>query len=366
MHKVIEPEVLRLTNFMGSSEVLSEAQVAQWRNEGYLLLNGLFEEHVVEQALMGLNSFMSKCGSGLELGDGSLDFPTAITDLDALSMHPNLIRACIQLLGTNEVRLCQAETWKKVGASPTNAEDVKYSNQDQRIHMDYPNHTLLHPTPWDSPEAVECIIYLSHIEDAGGATHVLPRDASLGDRDPLYQWPYCNMPGFGALPWTNDRATTEAAIAAVDPEMAEFREALYAREQGIHYSPGTILLYREDLWHRGTPLKPGATRMVQNLEYKRTDCDWLNHWNAGIAKSMYRRDQYVEKLVARSSMLQRSALGFPAPGHRVWTAPMLQAVERRYAPFGFDIAPYRAAALQNNAAATATATSKSGIEAERA
>ena len=32
--------------------------------------------------------------------------------------------------------------------------------------MDYPNHYLTHPAPWDSPEAVAAILYFDHEESA--------------------------------------------------------------------------------------------------------------------------------------------------------------------------------------------------------
>ncbi len=162
------------------------------------------------------------------------------------------------------------------------------------------------------------------------------------EKDELYLWPYTNMPGFGAVPWTNDRHTTEVALLETHPEIAAFREKLYAREQAITYSPGTVLFYRHDLWHRGTPLLPGGVRYVQNLVFKRPECDWLNNWNKGTAYHMYQRDQYVEKLIARLSVEQRNCLGIPLPGHAYWTPATLEAVRQRYEVFGFDMEPYKA------------------------
>lgn len=112
-------------------------------------------------------------------GTGALEFPTGLTSLDALSIYPSLIKAIQELLNQSEIRLSQAETWKKIGSSIDNHtpnDDVTYSNQDQRMHMDFPNHTLLHPPPFDEPEAVACIIYLSDSNDCGGATHIVPRE----------------------------------------------------------------------------------------------------------------------------------------------------------------------------------------------
>lgn len=349
-HMIIQPSELQpsaeeLQPSESGGKVLNERQIRQWREEGYLLIDGIFNQETVAQALQDLQTIQKDRGEGLELGDGLLEFPTGYTGLDGIPLCEKLISAAKELLNEPEVRLVQAETWKKTGVSSDNHD--KYSNQDQRIHMDYPNHTLLHPPNWYQPEAVACIVYMSQVEDAGGATRVVPRvpsDASAdGEEDDLYRWPYTNMPGFGALPWINDRKSAEAHIAEVDPAMHQFREAVYAREREIYYRPGTVLLYRYDLWHRGTPLKPSGVRFVQNLVYKRPRCDWLNHWNQGAAKSMYRSDQYVEKLIARSSVTQRNCLGIPLPGDSYWTPEMVDAVQRRYGPMGMDISPYQQA-----------------------
>jgi hypothetical protein len=64
------------------------------------------------------------------------------------------------------------------------------------------------------------------------------------------------LPGVGALPWVNDR--TSAAFLPVH---------LCVREE--QYGCGTLLLYRHDTWHRGTPLLPGALRVVANLTFRK-------------------------------------------------------------------------------------------------
>lgn len=56
---------------------------------------------------------------------------------------------------------------------------------------------------------------------------------------------------------------------------------------------------------------------------------------------MYRRSQYLEKLIANASVEQRCVLGFPAPGSPYWTPETVAAVEARYAPYGMDVTPYR-------------------------
>ncbi len=69
--------------------------------------------------------------------------------------------------------------------------------------------------------------------------------------------------------------------------------------------------------HRGTPLKEGVSRLVQNMEFKRADAEWITQWNPGWAKSAY--GPVLSPLLSALSATQRCALGFPPPAHPFWT-----------------------------------------------
>ena len=129
------------------------------------------------------------------------------------------------------------------------------------------------------------------------------------------------------------------------PEMYEFRQKLYAREVPAKFRRGTVLLYRHDVFHRGTPVKPGQMRIVQNLVFRRADVEWITTWNQGFARSMYGDGTRfpIESIIATSTPDQRCVLGFPAPGHRYWNRETLNAVCARYDVFGFDKTPYEQA-----------------------
>lgn len=81
-------------------------------------------------------------------------------------------------------------------------------------------------------------------------------------------------------------------------------------------------------------------RLTINLSYRRADADWFQHWNHGWARSMYSVDQVLENIVAKSSVKQRSILGFPRPGSSYWTETTLNVVKNRYEHLGFDAKPY--------------------------
>ena len=187
---------------------LSPQQVHQWKQAGYAFLNGVLPPSLVarirQQAdrVYVFSSFLhfafvafcfyfillfvcnslsmySKLSECQQPGEG-LGFPFLNTEkygqLDAANdvpLHPRLISAVSQLLDVpvDQIMLGQAELWCKIGAAPGADGWAALQNQDQRMHMDYPNHYLTHPAPWHSPEAVTAILYLDDIAGVeGGGT----------------------------------------------------------------------------------------------------------------------------------------------------------------------------------------------------
>ena len=73
-----------------------------------------------------------------------------------------------------QIRLTQSEVWPKYGRTDNLHETIKGDNNDQRIHCDFPNHTLTLPAPWYEPEAISIILYLSDVDECQGATAVVP------------------------------------------------------------------------------------------------------------------------------------------------------------------------------------------------
>eukprot|EP00755_Sulcionema_specki_P029604 Sspe_Gene.18126::Locus_6487_Transcript_1_1_Confidence_1.000_Length_1146::g.18126::m.18126 len=319
---------------MGEDGGLGPSQVEQWRKEGYCLVQGLLDEELVNDVertgydVLGSTKW-NDFGSG-----GRMEFPTDYERVNEMTLSEKLVAQVQKLLGPGQLLLSQSDVWLKIAPD---TEVDEYNNSDQRIHMDYPNHTLTHPPKWDQPEAVAIIIYYSDAEQCGGRTAVVPRK---GEDDKHYQWPYTCMPGVGAIPWRNNRSAVEEMLRKEHPEVAAFREGLYNAERYVDFKKGTVLFYRHDIWHRGTPVTPGAHRLVHNIVYKKADSPWLNLWSQGVARSMYRANMSVEKLVANATPAQRELLGFPPPGHPYWNEDTIEAVRQRYGPLGMDITPY--------------------------
>lgn len=318
--------------------MLTDAQVEQWRQQGAFTMQ--LPEDVVQPSLDWLNTNFTLDNvdpAHLDFGtpDRKFEFPTCVEPLDDLALNEQLITAVQQLLQCNDIRLIQADLWPKVGVAAKDHE--AQANTDQRMHMDYGNNTLLHPD-WYQPDSVAAIIYFDDSEITSGGTAYVPRQSMA---DPAYQAPFIHMPGQAGKPFFNDRDTVEKWFKKNDSATYELRQSLYEREQQVSFTPGTILFYRHDIWHRGTPVAPGKLRRVHNLGWRRAEARGFSNWNEGWARTSYYGN--VESIIGRSSPLQRSLLDFPMPGDSYWTAQRIKNVEARYASFGFDAKPYLAA-----------------------
>ena len=323
---------------------LTKEHVRSWREAGYALVENIVPLGLVERAKAEVLPFFPEAGSPesedvTDFGSqGEMEFPTASDALNEITLHPRLLEAVAQLLGISvrDCRLTQSEAWTKYGRDTRGGGNL--DNQDQRMHVDYPNHTLTHPADWNSPEGVEIILYFDDVTTCGGATELVPRQ---GPSDPAFEGPLVRTPGLAGLDFVNDREEAEAYLKQAAPDIARWREEnLYPRARAAHFTPGTFLLYRHDMWHRGTPLLPGAKRLVQNLTFRRSDCEWISTLHTGWAWAMYRPSKVMVRMLATASVDQRCVLGFPAPGHPYWTRTTLDGVRARLEPWGMDISEY--------------------------
>ena len=324
---------------------LGEQQIAQWREAGFTFVSGLFPPELIAKLNDAAREKYPEPDSEeadkmADFGSaGQLNFPSQVASLNQVTLYEPLLNAIGQLLSepVSNLRLTQSDLWPKYGKdSKLGIQD----NSDQRIHVDYPNHNIAHPTPWRSPEAVEMILYLSDVEHTGGPTAVVPRQ---GADDPAYRWPIIDSPGIGNLRYINDRTAAERYFSEERPELTDWRKTLYAREKYTRFKPGDVLFYRHDTWHRGTPMKRNELRLVQNITYRKAASEWISTLHVGWAWKAYRDNKFLEKLIASCSLNQRAVLGFPQPGSDYWCDETINAVEARYGMFGMDMTDYRAA-----------------------
>jgi ectoine hydroxylase-related dioxygenase (phytanoyl-CoA dioxygenase family) len=344
MNGVAADRWLEATSARAGDSPLHSEQIASWREAGWALVSGIFDAALINALRHAAAERFPAPGTAAagETADFGSDlvFPSNIPELNALTLHPRLLSAVASLLDRpiSDLRLSQSDLWPKYGRKEKSAGAL--DNMDQRIHVDYPNHTLAHPAEWHRPEAVEMIVYLSDVDACGGPTAVVPRE---GADDPAYRWPIVDSPGIADLDYVNDKAQAEAYFATERPALADWRARLYERERYAAFKPGDVLFYRHDTWHRGTPMKSDTLRLVQNITFRRADCEWISTLHVGWAWKAYRRNKFLERLIAGSSLEQRAVLGFPQPDSDYWTDATIAAVEARHGVFGMDMTPYREA-----------------------
>ena len=215
-----------------SAAPLTSAQVESWRTQGFAFVDGVFSQELVLDLATDAATRFPAAGTpeAAQIADfgssGQLNFPAQSRAFNAATLDHRLLNSIGQLLGVaaTDLRLTQSDLWPKYGR--TEKSISASDNDDQRIHVDYPNHTLAHPNVWQRPEAVELILYLDDVEDCGGATALVPRS---GPDDPAYRWPIVDSPGIADLDYVNDRAQAEAYFAHARPALADWRRSLYAR-----------------------------------------------------------------------------------------------------------------------------------------
>ena len=270
--------------------------------------------------------------------------------LNAVALHPRATAAAAQLLCVepDELRLSQDFLRARYGhmEGGEEGEEAKESTSlitsrdgEQHIHVDYGNNSLAVPARVPAPDAVALILYHSDVEDAGGPTHFarsLPGELTTYDAEKA---PF-NPPNL-------------LGQAGRDPAMLE---RLYADQRPIRFTVGTVALYRLDAWHRGEPppfgphanaaavaaaaLKiwlgvsgtapaVGKHRVIQHLNYRRADAEWIQ-WQS-FPRPM---SSMPTRFIGGLSPTQRVLLGFPKPGHPYWNSHTAEAVGRRYPEMG--------------------------------
>jgi ectoine hydroxylase-related dioxygenase (phytanoyl-CoA dioxygenase family) len=222
---------------------------------------------------------------------GLKEFPFADQPLNLLALHPAIIAAAEDLIGTRDVRLYQAETFAKY---------TGVTQYDQPFHADYTNHVMLPP---DARYAqVQMFLYLSDVTEAHGPTRVVSRALTKDVPEIKLSFPQARVPVERHEEWERN------AVSAVGPK-------------------GSLLVYGAGVVHRGTAMTlPGGGRFFFNLAYKPAGADWVgaNPWpRKGIAPGW-------AGLVERCSVRQLEALGFPPPGHPYWNEETLAGAAERY------------------------------------
>lgn len=313
-----------------SSRRATEDEVDTWREQGWVLLDGLVGTDDVDAAAEDLHKLfptpaeyhadpdgVTRARRGAtpdpveafpwpDEGPGfraeqhrwMAKFPFAGNGtLNRLAVHPSVVDFAERALGDPDIRLYQFHA------------SAKYSglvNYEQPMHMDR-NHSWLPAVaaaPWWN---LEGFLYLSDVGPDDNPTRMV----SVGDSAHLGESRPVVMP---------------------DTDPGVYRAEV--RASGVR---GSYLAYRSDVYHRGAPFGSTATaRFMLALAFKRASQDWIGYDQAQPVSSSPEWVAFAE----RSTPRELALFGFPPPGHPIWSEALLAEVAVRYPRL--DLGPWRA------------------------
>ena len=135
-------------------------------------------------------------------------------------------------------------------------------SDEQLLHADFANHTLVVPRHEPGYQQLETFVYLSDVTPETAATRMVSR-----------------------------RLTAGIPVERTYLNPAEYAD-LYAAEVPASGPAGSVLAYRPDVYHRGVRMTaPGAARFMLHVSYKPASTDWLGSFglpNAGEDMSWHR------------------------------------------------------------------------------
>jgi hypothetical protein len=177
--------------------VLSPAQLQRFRSVGFLVVDGLWPEALVQAAGAEIEELLPPRTSasavpGIPGSDGLVVLPSTAKGeaspemaVNALPVCPRVLCVVAQLLETsqNQVRLSQCHVSIKHGRPNEAHDDRRGSLQlagDQDHHLDFWDNMLLAPDR-SPPPGVAALCYYSRVEECAGATHLAPTPCSAAD-----------------------------------------------------------------------------------------------------------------------------------------------------------------------------------------
>ncbi len=285
----------------------------QWERDGWCLLDGLLSAEEVQAAQAALPALFPTADEFEADADPTRNepfredshrvlprFPFEDAALNDLVVHQGIIDVAERLLEIADPRMYQAMVSAKYGGGA--------DSDEQLLHADFGNHTLVVPRHDPGYQQLEMFVYLSDVTPETGATRIVP------------------------LSVTEDIPVERTYLSP-----AEYPD-VYAAEVPASGRAGSVLAYRPDVYHRGVRIKvAGTARFMLHVSYKPADAAWLNSFglpNAGEDMAWY-------SFVGRASPRQLTALGFPAPGDPYWTAQTLAGTAARYPML--DMSPWQEA-----------------------
>ncbi len=283
---------------------------AQWENDGWCVLERFMPSEAVKAAQKLLDREFPSAADFAEDREPARNapfrtdshtvmprFPFEDAAFNDLVLHDRLIDLAEDYLGLSDLRLYQAALSAKYAGGA--------ESDEQLLHADYGNHTLVVPRADVGYQHLELFVYLSDVT-VDAATRMVSR-----------------------------RLTGHIPIERTYLSLSDYGD-LYDAEVPAAGAAGSVLAYRPDVYHRGVRMTaPRSARFMLHVSFKPAGTDWLGSqaW-PGAAEGMA-----WHRFANAATVRQLSALGFPPPGHPYWNEATLAGVAARYP--GLDMKPWR-------------------------
>jgi hypothetical protein len=263
---------------------VTDRHIADLRRDGFVVVEGLFAPDEIEAARQATFREVAPPYARRHEPVAKRDrFPWAEDALNQVPMNPRLIAALERLIGTRELQFRTGFVW------------VKYSGNDywQAFHSDFRNNTLGPELDRedDDFQHLSCFVHLDDVDDGLAPILMVP----------------------------NGRPDSEA--------------------RRITGPAGTVCFYSMFTRHSASSFSREGHRasMWVNVARKDRPWDWAIRFKAHTEPELANMAGFI----GRASPRQLEFLGFPAPGHPLWTPKYLAGMCKRYP--GFDPRPYQAA-----------------------
>ena len=314
-----------------TSRLATDAEVTTWREEGWVLLEGLVGTEEIDALTEDLRAVFPSAeehqadpegvykrwkgrpkqpeeafvwpdeGPGFRPAQqrwmAAFPFPGSGA-FNRICVHPSIVDFAERALDNDDLRLYQAHASAKYAG---------VTNYEQPMHLDR-NHSWLPPaseSPWWN---LEGFLYLTDVTEDDNPTRLV----SVRETDHIDN-PY------GVL------------MPRGNPE-------IYAAEKRAAGVRGSYLAYRSDTYHRGAPFGSGmGARIVVAVAFKNAVTDWIGYDTQQSRSTGPEWTVFVEGSTPR----QLALFGWPAPGHPVWNERLLEQTQERYP--ALDLGPWRAA-----------------------
>lgn len=289
---------------------ITEDHLEHYREHGYVIVENFLTSDELSRAHDDIEAFIpgwldyvaDPCRSKPNGWDRAPDrrrtrFPFPGSQLNEITLHPELLRLASTMAGGAPLICEQSDLSFKCKGHR--------NDQEQKMHLDYNNHTLAYPPDRPAYWQTAYLLYYTDVSENQAPTAVCSRQ----------HYP--------------ERILWPSFYSRED------RPALYEHEVRTVVPAGSLLAYSMRTFHRGTAFRAEGGRVAQFITFSPADCPWLGivGWPEQAV-----RPEFTD-WIAAATLDQRALMGFPRPGHDYWTEETIDGVNARYP--AMDMAPYR-------------------------